>query len=580
MQHITLRVTRRPSNGEAGGRVAESHPPLSAGNVGGPAPEPDAGRGTTSQATGAPGAARATGSTRADASPSGGGRSQATNISCRQRRMTAPIPGRAPARASAGALAGALSLAVARAVALSLGIALAVTLAAPASAQVPTEMPRGVQLKLVYETQFRPRLAVQPFTVGGGGPGAAEAAGARRGGGRLGTVAEEVHRIVQRDLDYSDRFDMMFNIPARLQTGVGDYGAWNALGVVYLVTGSVEETDSGYGLRLALHDVVYGSVKEIRQFRLPGASDPDYRMAVHAAADEVVRWATGEPGAAATRIALSRQLSDGTYELLVVDSDGENLRRVHTNELIYSPAWSPDGRRLAYNEADESGHHRVVERNLSTGEIRVITERGVPAQTPAYSPDGRKLAFGLWVGGGMEIHEYDIGRNCCIRRLSQRSRIDMGPSYSPDGRRIVFQSDRLGNPHIFTMPADGGEAVLVTPYEAGGPGYFTSPAWSPKGSQIVFHGRSRGGIFQVMVADANRPGTPVQQITSEGRSEDPAWAPDGRHVVFSGVRNDGMGLYVIDVVTGRIRPLVTGGRFRMPDWSPVLRQASGQTGSR
>jgi Tol biopolymer transport system component len=93
---------------------------------------------------------------------------------------------------------------------------------------------------------------------------------------------------------------------------------------------------------------------------------------------------------------------------------------------------------------------------------------------------------------------------------------------------------------------------------------------APKGSQIVFHGRSRGGIFQIMVADANRPGTPVQQITSEGRSEDPAWAPDGRHVVFSGVRDDGMGLYVIDVVTGRIRPLVTGGRFRMPDWSPVL----------
>jgi TolB protein len=421
----------------------------------------------------------------------------------------------------------------------------------PAPAAAQDGLPRGVQLKLVYETQFRPRLAVQPFT----GPGSA---------------AEQIHRILQRDLDYSDRFDMLFNIPAGLRAGAVEYPAWNALRVVYLVTASAEETGSGYGLRVALHDVVYGNIKEIRQFSLPSASDGNFRMAVHAVADEVVRWATGEPGIAATRIALSRQRGDGTYELLLVDSDGENLRRVHGEEMIYSPAWSPDGARLAYNEADITGQHRVVERTLSTGEVRLIASRNGPAQTPSYSPDGRRLALALWSGNGMELHEYDLARGCCLRRISQRSRIDMNPSYSPDGRRMVFQSDRLGNPHIFTMSADGGEAALLTPFESGGPGYYTSPQWSPAGSQIVFHGRSRGGIFQVMVADANRPGSPVQQITSEGRSEDPAWAPDGRHIVFSGVRDDGMGLYVIDLVTGRIRPLVTGGRFRMPDWSPVL----------
>jgi TolB protein len=344
--------------------------------------------------------------------------------------------------------------------------------------------------------------------------------------------------------------------------------------VVYLVTGSLESTAAGYGLRLALHDVVYGSVKEIRHFTLPSMDDPGFRMAVHAASDEVVRWATGEPGIAATRVALTRLRSDGTHELLLVDSDGENVTRVHEGESIYSPTWSPSGRALAYAETDYVESDRLVERDLATGRTRVLTARGLPAQTPSYAPGGDRIALALWIDRGMEIHDYDLSANCCLRRLSQRPRIDMHPSYSPDGRRIAFQSDRLGAPHIFSMPAEGGEAILITPFESGGPGYYTSPDWSPRTSQIVFHGRSRGGVFQVMVANADRPGGPVQQITAEGRSEDPSWAPDGRHIVFSGVREDGMGLYVIDLVTGRIRPLVTGGRYRMPDWSPVLMNAS------
>ncbi len=424
-----------------------------------------------------------------------------------------------------------------------------------------TAMPKGVQLKLTYETRYRPRLAVPAFT-----------------GADAVAVAEDVHRIVERDLDYSDRFQMMFTIPERLQENPGNYGAWNSLNVVYLVTGSIERGEGGvWGLRLALHDVVYGAVKELRLFQLPPVDDPGFRMAVHAVSDEVVRWATGEAGMAASRIALTYQLRDQTYELLLVDSDGENVQRLQSASMLYSPAWSPDGSRLAYSAGDYTGRYRIVERNLTTGATRTITERGNLAQTPSYSPDGTHLAMALWLDRGMEIQDYDLQRNCCLRRLSRRSSIDMHPSYSPDGRQMVFQSDRLGAPHIFTMPADGGDAVLITPFERGGPGFYTSAEWSPKNSQLVFQGRSRGGVNQVMVADARRPGGPVQQITSEGRSEDPSWAPDGRHIVFSGVREDGMGLYVIDLTTGRIRPLVTGGRYRMPSWSPVLRQASALT---
>lgn len=137
-------------------------------------------------------------------------------------------------------------------------------------------------------------------------------------------------------------------------------------------------------------------------------------------------------------------------------------------------------------------------------------------------------------------------------------------------------SDRLGQPHIYVMPADGGEAELLSPYTYGEPGYYTSPDWSPETSLVAFHGRSRGQ-FQIMVADAASPGATVRQLTEEGRSEDPSWAPDGRHVVFRGVRATGEGLYVLDAASGRTRPLVLGGRVRLPDWSPTLLSASALT---
>src|SRR5690606_25760997 len=104
--------------------------------------------------------------------------------------------------------------------------------------------------------------------------------------------------------------------------------AWNGLNVVYVLDGAVEPLDDGLLLRLTFHDVVYSRVRQLRAFRLPDASVPDFRMAVHAAADEVVRWATGQPGMAASRIAYVQRNDAGGSDLMVVDSDGENVRRI------------------------------------------------------------------------------------------------------------------------------------------------------------------------------------------------------------------------------------------------------------
>jgi TolB protein len=422
-----------------------------------------------------------------------------------------------------------------------------------AQRQDTSKIPTGVRLRVTYQQMSRPTLAVRP--VGG-----ATAAGA---------VADQATTILKNDLDYSDRFVMSDVLPEKLRTGQVDFKAWNTLGVVYLVTGDVAPASGGYLFHVVLYDVVYGTAKQAQTYTLPAATAPEFRMAVHRVSDDIVKWATGQQGMAASQIVFRRRSGSGD-ELVIVDSDGEASHRFFASDmLVYSPTWSPDGSHVAYAQQTARGW-QLVERAVDGGNTRVITARNDFVLTPAYSPDGRHLAFALWTGESTEIDDYDIVQKCCMRRISQNPRDDMYPTYSPDSRQIAFMSNRIGQPHIYVMPADGGTATLLSPYVYGEPGYYTSPDWSPTGNRVAFHGRSKGE-FQIMIADPGRPGAEVQQITSSGRNEDPSWAPDGRHIVFTGVRAQGSGLYVMDVDTGRLRPLLLGGRYTIADWSPALK---------
>jgi TolB protein len=428
-----------------------------------------------------------------------------------------------------------------------------VGLATGAQAQDTTRVPTGVELIGRYNVSKRPLVVVR------------RAEGAPDAG-------QQITSILQRDLQFSDRFEMG-EVPAQLAVGAVDYRAWNSLNVWFLIAPVLTPSGGGYQLRVDIHDIVYGTLKGSFLQQLPAANAPGFRRAVHAASDEVVRLLTGQPGIATTRIAYSRRAGSG-YEIMLVDYDGENAERLLASAgMIYSPTWSPDGRKLAYGVRAASGKVELHERDMATGRVRVISARPEFSYAPAYSPDGRKMAFSVSVGSlTAEINEYDLANNCCMKRLSRSSRNDLSPSYSPDGGRIVFNSDRLGQLHIYVMSAAGGEATLISPYNYGEPGYYAAPDWSPTNDEIVFAGRSRGE-YQIMIARANRPGV-AQQLTSSGRNEDPSWAPDGRHIVFSGVGRAGSGLYVIDSQTGTIRRVVAGSRLQMADWSPVLMRSA------
>lgn len=419
-------------------------------------------------------------------------------------------------------------------------LAACILFAVPAAAQDSVV----VRLRAQYETQRSPGFVVLPIAGGAG----AEIAG-----------------ILRRDLQFSDRFEMAEATGYRPGQPL-DLEAWSRRGADWVLEGSL----TGTTLRLSLYDAVYGQKKGEGTFTVPAASGRGFRMAVHAASDAVVRWATGEPGMAASRIAYVVQ-GRGSKEIYVVDSDGENATRVTSDGTIaLSPSWSPDGTRIAYTSF-RSGAPLLYERNIGTGADRLLSDRGGINITPSYAPDGRTVAFGTTVGGHTEIAT--VGPEGLRQHTRGRGYENLSPSFAPDGRRLAFVSDRLGQPQIYVMTL-GGEPRLVSEY--GSRGYSTSPDWSPAGPVIAYHTRVNGRM-QIVAVDADGGGARV--LTDRNTNEDPSWAPDGRHLVFASPDRDGGGLFVLDTVTGRIRPLLRGRGFGLPDWSSALARAEGRATS-
>lgn len=423
------------------------------------------------------------------------------------------------------------------------GVAAALGLGAPIAgvAQDTSAIDRGVRIGIVYRPGVRPGFVALPA--------AAE--------------LDSIRTMLARDLDFSDRFEMITLPAGDSARGSGatlNYPLYQALGADFAM-GVARRGDT---VVVTVHDVTAGAVRRTLTASVPEPGHPDFRQSVHRLADQALQVTVGALGTAATRVLF---VQNG--KVYLVDQDGAEVRLVSSSDRqAMSPTWSPDGRQFAYMEFWD-GKGQLFLHDMASGRRRTIAVTGRTLDfTPAFSPDRRTLAFSRATEEGTDIYTVNVRDDCCLQRLTVGQFSDnLSPTYSPDGQRIAFVSTRSGVAQVYVMAADGTDQQLFAPFDYGVTGSSNAPEWSPDGRTVAFH-RDIAGTLQIFVLDVRT--RTVRQLTSVGRNQDPTWAPDSRHLAFVSDRAGYRQLWIIDIETGRIRPLLPQGGARLPAWSPQL----------
>jgi Tol biopolymer transport system component/CubicO group peptidase (beta-lactamase class C family) len=261
--------------------------------------------------------------------------------------------------------------------------------------------------------------------------------------------------------------------------------------------------------------------------------------------------------------------------LSVTNADGTERRTLTGNASLATPAWSPDGKKIAFVR-ERGGSYEVYVMNADGGRQQKLA-RG---NAPVWSPDAKKIAF--LRSGDIYVMNADGSEQ---RSLTRNAASDSDAAWSPDGKKIAFVHERGGNAEILVMNADGtGQRNLTRNASRD-----EDPVWSPDGRQIAFARKVAwgaggvGGQFDVFVMKAD--GSGQRRLTRDPSGEShPAWSPDGRKIVFERHGGSGAGgsswawydVYVVNAdgsgrptdLTKEARPRPNRASRALPAWSP------------